>query len=65
MDIQDLKDAKKNYDDARLKTAKLAYQAVKYAIRKVEDIETSDINCNWDGSISVDNRLFLKEELEE
>jgi hypothetical protein len=65
MDISDLIEAKMNYDEKRLKVAKLAYKAIRHAINEVEKITLAEIYCHWDGYISVDDFLYHENELKD
>ena len=64
MNIEELINAKKNYENTRLKIAKQAYKQIKLAIDDVENShEDIIISCHWDGCITVDDELFHDYEL--
>lgn len=61
--MEDLINSKENYDEKRLKVAKIAYQLMKYTIDKIQNMEPIEIDCGWDGTITVDGKMFFENEI--
>lgn len=62
-DMKALKEANEKYRQGKLRIGKLAYKAMREAIRQIEDIETADIKIPWTSGIKVDDDYFTQEEL--
>jgi hypothetical protein len=51
--------------EKKLIIAKIAYKEITNVIRNLESYSCADLHCNWNGIITVDDTIFLPEELDD